>query len=140
MSPLASGVALLLAAMHGDVYVADGATLVISGTPVQMAGIDVPHLGSSDGDLARAELRTILEGQLVMCRSTGERAGARVFAYCQVDGADIGAEMVARGYALDCAIQSQGRYRELEPADSRDRLVQSARCVVLEGAATEARP
>jgi len=128
MQIFASGFALLLAAMQGEAYVADGATLVIGGTPVQLSGIDVPDARTPDGAAARAEVQGIVARSVVTCRSEGERSGERVLATCRAGGADIAATLVRRGLALDCAAVSDGRYRSLEPAGTRERLVQSARC------------
>ncbi len=130
MPLLASGFALLLAAAPTDTYVADGGTLVIGGTPVQIASIDVPRAGTAAGDVSESAMRALVAGHTVMCRSTGDRHGARVVAACTVGGDDLGAALVASGHALDCAARSAGRYRALEPAGVRDRLPQSAECTV----------
>lgn len=130
MPLFASGFALLLAAAPAEAYVADGETLVIGGTAVQIAGIDAPRPGTPAGDAAQAAMRAIVAGRTVMCRSTGERHGARVLAACTAAGEDLGAALVASGHALDCAARSAGRYRALEPAGVRDRLPQSPECAV----------
>ncbi|MEO1677666.1 MAG: thermonuclease family protein [Pseudomonadota bacterium] len=128
MTILASGFALLIAALQGQAYVADGSTLVIRGTAVLLSGIDVPDRRSPQGEAARAEVQTLVADRVVMCRSSGERRGALVLATCTIDGEDLGAMLVERGLALDCARDSEGRYRSLEPLGSRERLTQSAHC------------
>ena len=125
----ASGFALLLGAAPGDAYVADGETLVIGQTVVRIEGIDAPSAGTPAGDAAREEMRAIVAEHVVMCRSSGDRDGALVLAACSANGADLGAALVARGHALDCAATSAGRYRALEPAGARERLPQSPDCV-----------
>ena len=128
MQIFASGFALLLAAMQGEAYVADGATLVIGGTPVQLSGIDVPDVRTEIGAAARAEVQGIVAASVVTCRSEGERSAGRILATCRAGGDDIAATLVRRGLALDCAAMSNGRYRDLEPDGSRARLAPSARC------------
>ena len=128
MMILASGFALLLAALQGEAYVADGATLVISGTPISLSGVDVPDKRSAQGQAAQAAVQHIVNGHTVLCRSNGERWGAKILATCTFDGRDLGAELVTLGLALDCPRESGGQYRELEPAGARDRLVQSPGC------------
>ena len=127
MQVFASGFALLLAALQGETYVADGATLVIGNTPVQLEGIDVPSARTPDGALARAEMQAIVAGKIVTCRTEGARGGAPQLAVCQAGGADIAAELVSRGYALDCS-EAPGRYRALEPQGARERLAASVSC------------
>lgn len=129
MSVLASGFALLLAALQGEAYVADGQTLVIAGTPLQLDGIDVPERRSAAGQAARAAVQSIVDGHTVLCRSGGDRHGMTILATCTYDGRDLAAELVARGLALDCAAMSEGRYRALEPEGVRDLLVQSPHCL-----------
>lgn len=131
MSLFASGFALLLAAMQGEAYVADGATLVIAGTPVQIDGIDVPDRRSGPGQAAQAAVQAIVDGHVVICRASGARHGTRMLATCTYDGNDLGAELVARGLALDCTRSSGGRYLELEPEGTRAALTQSPHCVPL---------
>ncbi|MEE4118426.1 MAG: hypothetical protein V2I65_05380 [Paracoccaceae bacterium] len=85
MRPLASGVALLLAAAPAEAHVADGETLVIGGTAVQIVGIDAPRAGTQAGDAARAEMRALVSGGHALdCGATSagryralEPAGAR---------------------------------------------------------------
>lgn len=128
MPILASGFALLLAAMQGDTYVHDGATIVVGDTPVRLAEIDVPDAHTPEGAAARSEMQRIVAGQVVTCRSEGDRQDGMVLATCRAGGQDIAAELVARGHALDCATVSRGRYRGLEPAGVRERIDQSPRC------------
>jgi hypothetical protein len=44
------------------------------------------------------------------------------------DGTDIARELVHRGWALDCAHYSHGRYRADEPSGVRQRLSQAPYC------------
>lgn len=81
------------------------------------------------GPEARAEMRRIIGDAIVRCELNGERSYERVVGVCYLpDGTDIGAEIIRRGLALDCARWSFGRYRSLEPAGVRDLIRQQPYC------------
>ena len=68
------------------------------------------------GPEAREEMRRIIGGAVVRCEFTGERSHERFVGICFLpDGTDIGAEIIRRGLALDCARFSHSKYRWLEP-------------------------
>lgn len=118
------------ATLSGPVRVIDGDTIVLtnSNTHVRLNGVDAPevvHPGyDHDDDFgpeARDEMRRIIGAEIVRCELNGERSYERVIGVCYLpDGTDIGAEIIKRGLALDCARWSSGRYRRLEPGGVRD--------------------
>lgn len=128
MMVLATGFALILAASQGEVYVARGDMLVIAGTPVRLHGIDLPAGPRPQANSARAEMQRIVQDHVVTCRVSTERVANHRLATCMADGEDIAAELVSRGHALDCERYSDGRYRELEPEGTRERLQASGYC------------
>ena len=117
-------------AISGHVRVIDGDTIVLTDTNmhIRLNGVDAPevvHPGyDHDDDFgpeSRAEMRRIVGDQVVRCQLNGERSYERLVGICFLpDGTDIGAEIVRRGLALDCARWSHDRYRALEPAGVRE--------------------
>lgn len=105
MPPLVAFV-LLLAAPHGDVYVADAGTLVMSGTAVRLEGITVPPAGSPQAAAAADMLRMIVSGKLVTCRMEGTAMASYTTGTCRADGEDIAEALIASGHAQDCAAQT----------------------------------
>lgn len=84
--------------------VTDGDTIKLGGTIYRLWGIDAPEShqvcnGWPAGTEATAELRRLIAGRAVACEpKTVDRYG-RTVAICRVDGADLGAAMVAAGMA-----------------------------------------
>jgi endonuclease YncB( thermonuclease family) len=71
----------------------------------------------------------IVGNQVVRCVPDGTRSYERTVAICFLpDGTDISRELVRRGWALDCAHYSHGRYRADEPAGVRAKLSQAPYC------------
>ena len=65
-------------------------------------------------------MRRVIGYAIVHCVSNGERSYERVVGVCFLpDETDIGAEIIRRGQALDCARWFFGRYRSLEPVGPR---------------------
>ncbi len=128
MIVLATGFALLLAAAQGDVFVARGDTLVISGTPVRLHGIELPELSRAQADTARRHMQEIVQGKFVTCRVSDEQIDQQRLGTCTADGEDIAAAMVASGLALDCERFSLGRYRAMEPEGARNGRAPSQFC------------
>lgn len=119
-------------AITGPATIHDGDTMRVqngqTSIAVRLFGIDAEELHEPHGKLATDELRAIVGHAIVSCRQVG-LSHARTVAACTLpDGTDIGAEMVRRGAALDCARYSGGRYRELEPDGARARLMQKPYC------------
>jgi micrococcal nuclease len=112
------------------VRVIDGDTIVItdSNTHIRLNGVEAPeviHPGyAHDDDFgpeAREEMRRIIGAQIVHCELNGERSHERMVGICFLpDGTDIGAEIIRRGLALDCARFSGSKYRKLEPDGVRE--------------------
>ena len=112
------------ASVTGHVRVIDGDTIVIleSNVHVRLNGIDAPevahpHHPADDplGPASRNAMRQIVGEQVVTCELNGEHSHERLVGICFLpDGTDIGAEIIRRGLALDCARFSGSRYRSLE--------------------------
>jgi micrococcal nuclease len=124
--------------ISGPVRVIDGDTVVLinSGTRIRLNGVDAPevvHPGQDHDDdfgpEARDEMRRIVGDAIVRCELNGERSHERLVGVCYLpDGTDIGAEIIRRGLALDCARWSSGRYRSLEPEGVREIIRQASYC------------
>ena len=109
--------------------VRDADTVVVQGVPIRLNGVDAPENGTRAGNEATAAMKRYLRGKTLNCELNGDRTYDRWVGVCFTDeGHDIGAVMVASGYALDCRRYSGGRYRSLEPAGARSRLPQAGYC------------
>lgn len=111
-----------------QVQVRDADTIVVSGTPVRLNGVDAPELGTRAGQAARRWLVVFLEGKGVECQLNGERTHDRWVGVCYADGVDIGAAVIQAGHALDCRRYSGGRYADLETPAARSRLSRARYC------------
>ncbi len=116
------------AATAGSVQVRDADTIVVDGTPVRLQGVDAPELGTQAGRDAKRWMVNHLRGKAVECKLTGERTYDRYVGVCYVNGHDIGAAVIAAGYALDCARYSGGRYRQFETPAAKSRLRRASYC------------
>jgi endonuclease YncB( thermonuclease family) len=123
--------------IEGPVRVIDGDTIVVAGVHVRLNGVDaeeVAHPGypvaDPYGEAARAVMQEIVGiGSPAKCDLNGEKSYDRVVGVCFNGlGQDVGAEIIRRGAALDCAHYSGGRYRPLEPPGARARLKQASYC------------
>jgi endonuclease YncB( thermonuclease family) len=123
--------------IEGPVRVIDGDTIVVAGAHVRLNGVDaeeVAHprhpVADPHGEAARAVMQEIVGiGSPVKCALDGEKSHDRVVGVCfDALGQDVGAEIIKRGAALDCAHYSGGRYRSLEPPGARARLKQAGYC------------
>ncbi|MEX0319021.1 MAG: thermonuclease family protein [Ruegeria sp.] len=128
--PLTIGAIALLAApaIAGGVHVRDADTIVVSGTPVRLQGVDAPELDTAAGRDARRWMVNHLRGKAVECNLNGERTHDRWVGVCFAGGQDIGAAVIAAGHALDCARYSGGRYRHLETPAAKSRLKRAKYC------------
>lgn len=126
---LAGGAGLALKpngrALEGRAHVTDGDTIRIGDAKIRLKGIDTPEMEQSCsrsgrsyscGDVARRQLIDLVSGEIVRCRAQGRDRYGRVLARCQVNGRDIGAQMVEEGWAV-----SYGRDYEREEARARSR-------------------
>ncbi len=111
-----------------EVQVRDADTIVVRGTPVRLNGVDAPELGTRAGQESRRWMVTFLRGKQVECSLTGEQTHDRWVGVCFAEGEDIGAAVIAAGYALDCARYSGGRYAHLETPTAKSRLTRARYC------------
>lgn len=126
----------MLLQLIGDVPIAgyarvhDGDTIYVNDQAVRLWGVDAEELSETHGHEAHMALVAItIQGGKVACEPIG-KSYDRVVAVCISGGMDIGAELIRRGYALDCERYSGGRYRHLEPPGARERLRQKPYCGV----------
>ena len=110
---LAGGAVLVLRpdgrSVEGRVHVVDGDTIRLGDARIRLKGIDAPELQQSCtrsgrsyscGDTARLALIDLVAGAPVLCRTAGRDRYRRILARCTVHGSDIGARMVAEGWAV----------------------------------------
>jgi endonuclease YncB( thermonuclease family) len=120
----AFAVCLLVGAAH----VHDGDTMRVDGYSVRLQGVDAEELTEPNGPAARDALKEIVRGVEVSCQVVGKSYN-RAVAYCVTEtGVDVNAEIIRRGFALDCGRYSRGKFRRLEPAGARSRLLQKPYC------------
>lgn len=109
--------------------VRDADTVVVKGVAIRLNGVDAPENGTQAGNKATAAMKRYLRGKTLNCELNGDRTYDRWVGVCFTEeGHDIGAVIIANGYALDCRRFSGGRYRNLEPAGARSRLPQARYC------------
>ena len=83
--------------------VRDADTVVVSGVPIRLNGVDAPENGTRAGNEATAAMKRYLRGKTLTCELNGERTYDRWVGVCFTEeGQDIGAFMIENGYALDC--------------------------------------
>jgi micrococcal nuclease len=118
--------------VSGRAYVRDADTIVVAGTPIRLNGVDAPENSNRYGREATAFMQRLLQGATVTCDLNGERTYDRWVGVCHMmlngTETDIGAVLIANGFALDCRRYSGGRYRSLEPSGARSRLRQAGYC------------
>ena len=117
----------LCSSLSGSGYAIDGDTVVVEGFHVRLAGLDAEELKEPNGLAAKYAMMRFINGP-VTCKLTGNKSYNRYVGSCFVAGNDLAAMMVAQGYALDCARYSGGKYRHLEPAGIRQKLIQKSYC------------
>jgi endonuclease YncB( thermonuclease family) len=139
------GGALLYGWAHGQpgalsvpVRVIDGDTIVLtnSNTHIRLNGVDAPEIihpgydhDDDFGPESRDEMKRIIGDAIVRSELNGERSHERLVGVCFLpDGTDIGAEIIKRGLALDCAHFSGSKYRRLEPTGVREIIHQQPYC------------
>ena len=120
--------ALVTSPAMAQVKVRDADTIVVSGTPVRLNGVDAPEIGTRAGRDARRWMVNFLSGRSIECDLNGERTYDRWVGVCYADGEDIGAALIAAGHALDCRRYSGGRYAHLETPAARSRLRRANYC------------
>ena len=115
--------------MTGRAFTIDGDTVVVGGIHVRLQGLDAEELNMTNGPKSREVMIDIIGNQVITCNPDGTRSYNRIVASCFLpDGTDISREIIRRGWALDCAHYSHGRYRADEPAGVRQKLYQAPYC------------
>ncbi|WP_174148426.1 thermonuclease family protein [Leisingera sp. ANG59] len=121
-------VVLLTSPAVAQMQIRDADTIVVSGTPVRLNGVDAPGPGTRAGRDARRWMVNYLNGRSIECELNGERTHDRWVGICYADGEDIGAALIAAGHALDCRRYSGGRYAHLETPAARSRIRRASYC------------
>ena len=126
-----SGVVAAAGTLTIRASVVDGDTLELAdGNRVRLWGIDAVE-GSQVcrrdgrpwrcGDDATEALRRLIDGRKLACEARDVDRYGRAVAVCRVDGADIGAELVRQGWALDDERYSGGAYADEQEAARAER-------------------
>lgn len=111
--------------LTGQVRVADGDSLEVAGERVRLDGLDAPELHQSCGEgerswpcglKAREALEALVAQGEVTCRPVDEDRYGRAVARCAVDGADIGAQLVRKGWAVATSLAYRGEERSAQAA------------------------
>ena len=84
----------------GPARVIDGDTLHIGSHRIRLFGINAPEVGSEAGEEATRLMESLSANRPVTCNVTG-RHFKRLVAKCYVGGSDLGAAMVALGWAVN---------------------------------------
>ena len=115
--------------ISGPARVIDGDTIVINGIHIRLQGLDAEELSMTNGPKSGEVMRDIVGDRIITCKPDGTRSYERIVASCFLpNGTDISRELVRRGWALDCAHFSHGRYRADEPVGIRQKLFQAPYC------------
>jgi micrococcal nuclease len=121
------GVGCVAGTVSGAVYVQDGDTIYVDHQPVRLFGVDAEELDEPQGIAAREHMRELIGNRRVSCEWNGWSYQRRV-GICYAGTVNLNRQIIADGYALDCAHYSGGIYRQLEPPDARRRLIQKPYC------------
>jgi endonuclease YncB( thermonuclease family) len=97
-------------ALNGQARVSDGDTLRIGNDRIRIVGLDAPELDQTCTDATGAawqcgressqQLRELVGGGTVSCITEGRDQYGRYLGRCTVDGVDLGATLVAQGFAI----------------------------------------
>ena len=108
---------------EGGTRVIDGDSLRVGAEEVRLEGVDAPELQQTCeragrpypcGEEARAALAGLIERRPVSCRISGRDRYGRSLGHCRVGGEDLGAWLVAAGWAV-----GYGAYAREEAAAHR---------------------
>lgn len=97
---IAISAAAAAADISGQPVVIDGDSLRFGKVAVRLHGIDAPEIDQRGGRLARRHLLALVDDQTVECEARDRDRYGRVVAECFAGGVNLGAAMVADGYAL----------------------------------------
>ncbi|WP_243470687.1 thermonuclease family protein [Ruegeria denitrificans] len=118
----------------GAAQIRDVDTVVVSGVPIRLNGVDGPELGTAAGRDARRWMVNHLRNRTVACFLTGAKTYDRHVGSCfiQENGTkrwiDIGASAISAGHALDCRRYSGGKYADLETPAAKSRIKRADYC------------
>jgi micrococcal nuclease len=118
----------LCTSLSGPAYVIDGDTIIVQSQHIRLSGVDAEELNEPHGQYAKLAMAAIVKSSVVTCELRGAKSYDRYVGTCFVNGNDIGAEIIKQGFALDCAHYSGGKYRQFEPQDIRQHLIQKPYC------------
>jgi endonuclease YncB( thermonuclease family) len=105
------------AVLEGPVTrVRDGDTIVVSGRPIRLSGLNCDERGTPLGDQATAMMHRLVVGQRVRCELDGERTHDREVGRCSLpNGEDLGAMMITLRLCGRCARHDPWRdYAEVQ--------------------------
>lgn len=120
--------------LSGPVWsIADGDTIYFGErehhrTPIRLWGIDAPEWDQMCGQIrcgqiaARTLMRMLEQDRKVTCTIKAEDRYKRIVAVCRNSGGDLGARMVALGWAIDYTKYSKGAYRDQQEAARAEKL------------------
>ena len=116
-----------------QIEVVDGDTIRLDGRSIRLWGIDAPESGQTctDGsgktyDCGRMAggflLRALVRAPGVICHTKDTDRYGRTVAVCANSEGDLGARLVAAGWAIDYRRYSLGAYRDQQAAAKAERL------------------
>ena len=85
----------------GPARVIDGDTLHIGSHRIRLFGINAPEVGSVAGEEATRLMESLSANRPVTCNVMDTDRWQRLVAQCYVGGSDLGAAMVALGWAVN---------------------------------------
>ena len=89
------------AQVMGPARVVDGDTIRIGEHRIRLFGINAPEIGSEAGEQASRLMQTLSANKSVVCNVVDTDRWQRLVAQCYVGGSDLGAAMVALGWAVN---------------------------------------
>ncbi len=99
-----------LADVHGIVRVIDGDTFEVAGQRVRIFGIDAPEgkqtceteqrVSWACGAWVTSKVSVLYDGKRAVCRQVDKDRYDRIVARCDVDGRDVGQQLVSSGLAF----------------------------------------
>lgn len=127
-----------VADLTGHARVVDGDTIDVAGVRVRLEGIDAPETGQRcpgrsqgtwpAGRKATSALKSMINGQVVSCRSLGYGKYGRMLGACRTGSVDLNAEMVRRGHAWAFVKYSRAYVDEERVAQARGAGIWQSKC------------